>query len=100
MDGFEEILGDGRRLAAACATQELVLTFLRERGLDKIDSIKAVRVIYEIPFSKAKELVDLSETWSDRYEHDMEFRRMAIRALRDLASEFHIQFEDLPDPPK
>jgi hypothetical protein len=110
MSNFAEILSDARRLVAARASQELVLSFLRERGLNKIDSTRAIGNLYEIGDTQAKDLVDRSQTWSDRYERDPEFREMAIRALRDLAADLAndpnqvaIKFEnplERPDPPE
>ena len=81
-----EVFADARCLAAAGADRETVLFFLREKGFDNIDSIKAARTLYNLPMPEAKDLIDQSETWSDRFQFDMEFRDEAIRALRDLAA--------------
>jgi hypothetical protein len=35
---------------------------------------------------EAKELIDHSAAWSDRFERDMDFHERAMRALRDLAA--------------
>jgi hypothetical protein len=35
---------------------------------------------------EAKEMIDHSAALSDRFDHDMEFRETAIRALRDLTA--------------
>jgi hypothetical protein len=81
------VIADAHRLAAAGADRETILIFLRERGFDKIDSIKTIRSLYSLSMAEAKELIDRSVAWSDRFESDMEFREMAIRVLRDLAAE-------------
>jgi hypothetical protein len=81
-----EVVADARRLAAARADREMILVFLRDRGFNKIDSIKTVRGLYGLSMSEAKDLIDHSAAWSYRFDHDMQFRETAIRALRDLAA--------------
>jgi hypothetical protein len=82
-----EVISDARRLAAAGANREMILVFLRDRGFNKIDSIKTVRPLYSLSVAEAKDLVDCSAAWSDRFDSDIEFRKTALRALRDLAAE-------------
>lgn len=81
-----EVISDARRLVAAGADRETILIFLRDRGLNKIDSIKTIREFYGLSMPEAKDLIDCSAAWSDRFDYDMEFRQTAIRAFRDLAS--------------
>src|SRR5579864_1665788 len=81
-----EVVADAGRLAAVGADRETILVFLRDRGFNKIDSIKTIRGLYGLSMPEAKDLIDHSAAWSDRFEHDMEFRETAIRALRDLAA--------------
>jgi hypothetical protein len=81
-----EVVADAHRLAAVGADRETILVFLRDRGFNKIDSIKTVRSLYGLSMPEAKDLIDHSAAWSDRFEHDIEFRKTAIRALRDLAA--------------
>jgi hypothetical protein len=45
---------------------EVVLEFLRERGFNKIDSINFLTLYAGLQLSEAKEVIHLSETWSDR----------------------------------
>jgi ribosomal protein L7/L12 len=80
-----EVFEDARRLLSAGADQELVLVFLRERGLDKIDSINSARRLLGKTTAEAKTLVDRSQAWSDRYESDVQLREAAREALRQLA---------------
>jgi hypothetical protein len=82
-----EVFEDARRLLLAGADQELVLVFLRERGFDKIDSINTVRKLLGKSTSDAKQLIDLSQAWSDRYESDRELRIAAQKAVSQLAAE-------------
>lgn len=82
----QEIIDDARRLAAGGASVEMILMFFRERGFDKIDSIKAIRAMRGLSTAEAKNTVDASETWSDRFNIDMEFREKAWEALRDIAA--------------
>lgn len=77
-------LDDARKLVAGGADLEMVLLFLRENGFDKIDSINALRGFYEISFSNAKELVDHSDTWSDRFHSDAAFHEQLERVMREM----------------
>ena len=52
---------------------------------------------------EAKDLVDHSAAWSDRFQRDMDFREMAIRVLGDLAASNDpslpkIEFQEPEDP--
>ena len=81
-----EIVADAHRLAAAGADRETILVFLRDKGFNKIDSIKTLRGLYGLSMPEAKDLIDHSAAWSDRFEYDMELRETAWRALRELAA--------------
>jgi len=83
----QEVIADAHRLVAAGADCETMLVFLRERKFDKIDSIKTIRLLYNLSMSEAKDLIDRSAAWSDRFHRDMEFRKTAIQVLRDLVAE-------------
>jgi ribosomal protein L7/L12 len=80
------IVEDGRRPLRAGADRELLLVFFRDRGLDKIDSIRAIKSLLGLEFGDAKNLVDFSQAWSDRYESDSELKEVARKALRRLAA--------------
>lgn len=82
-----QVIADATRLVAAGADREMVLVFLRDRGFDKIDSINTIRGLYGLTMNEAKDLIDESSAWSDRFDSDMKFREMAVRLLRDLAAE-------------
>jgi hypothetical protein len=81
-----ETIDDARRLSSGGASLETILVFLREKGFDKIDSINAIRALQGGTISEAKRMIDCSQAWSDRFDRDMEFRRTAWRALRDIAA--------------
>ena len=83
----QEVIADAHRLAAAGADSETLLIFLRERKFDKIDSIKTIRLLYNLSMSEAKDLIDRSAAWSDRFHRDMKLRETALKVLRDLAAE-------------
>jgi ribosomal protein L7/L12 len=82
----QEDIEDARRLAGGGASLEMILMFFRERGFDKIDSINVVRAMFGKSMADAKEIVDHSDAWSDRFRSDMEFRETAWKALRDIAA--------------
>jgi hypothetical protein len=80
-----EVIDDARRLVGGGASLEMILTFFREKGFDKIDSVNAIRTLRGKSMAKAKEIIDHSETWSDRFHHDMQFRETVWKALRAIA---------------
>ena len=82
--GDTESFGDAKKLIQGGAEPELVLSFLRERDVGRIDSVYAMASLMEKSVSEARDLVDGSQTWSDLYETDMRFRNAAREALRDL----------------
>jgi ribosomal protein L7/L12 len=85
MKGDPETLEDGKKLLQAGTDRELLLVFFRDRGFDKIDSIRAIQRLLGVKFADAKNFVDLSQAWSDRYESDAELKEVAREALRQLA---------------
>lgn len=89
-----DIVAEAERLARGGTEREVILTFLRANRFDKIDSIKTIRRLYGLSLPEAKDLIDQSSTWSDRYERDMEVRATAERALRDIVA------SNDPDLPK
>lgn len=81
-----EVVADAHRLATAGADCETILVFLRDRSFNKIDSIITIRLLYNLSMPEAKDLIDRSAAWSDRFHSDMKLRETAMRALRDLAA--------------
>lgn len=73
---------DAGRLIQAGAELETLLAYMRERGMDKLESMYAVAALTGKHIYEAKEQVDNSRVWSDY--SDEHFRNLARRALRDL----------------
>ncbi|SNT24109.1 hypothetical protein SAMN05421770_10627 [Granulicella rosea] len=71
----EQILRDG--------VTDSSLQAMRHLGLNKIDCIKALRDLKQIPVSEGKELVDLSPAWADRREFDEAFHTMVEKVARE-----------------
>jgi hypothetical protein len=82
--GGTEYFRDAEKLIQGGADRELVLSFLRERGVSEVDSIYVLAGLMDKGIPEAKALVDNSQTWSDRYETDARIREAARDALRDL----------------
>lgn len=59
--GDEEIIEIWRKTP----DYDAFLRGLRERGLSKLDSIKALRQAFGIPLAHAKQLAGTSEVWRD-----------------------------------
>jgi hypothetical protein len=62
------VLEDARKLMKAGADVELILLFLRDKGLDQIDSINTICVLMGMPNAQAKELICRSKAWADKYD--------------------------------
>lgn len=58
---------------------EVILSFLRQHGMDKYDSMYAIAGLMGTSVSEAKAFVEESNTWSDF--HSSRFRELARRAL-------------------
>lgn len=84
---FEQSLAYSRGQLESGAALESVLLELRQRGADKIDSIKIVKSIMHVSMAQAKSLVDRSETWSDRYANDLALHVAARRAAESLKNQ-------------
>lgn len=82
---FPEVLEDARRLMQGGADAEIIMVFMRDRGLDLADCIYSIQALYGWAFQDAKNRVVHSGAWSDRYEHDEKLRESARQALRILA---------------
>jgi hypothetical protein len=82
---FPEVVEDARRLMKGGADSQVILVFMRDRGLDMADCIYSIQAIFGHGFPDAKKLVVESQAWSDRYEHDEQLRESAREALRILA---------------
>jgi ribosomal protein L7/L12 len=66
---------------------EALLCELRQKGADKIDSIKIVKAAMSLTMAQSKSLVDRSDTWSDRYADDQDFHEAVRKAAEKLKSE-------------
>jgi ribosomal protein L7/L12 len=69
-------------LIASNTELETVMTFLRERGLNKIDSINFLVRHMSMPLRDAKESVDNSDTWSNVTFRDNAFHQNLVEAAK------------------
>jgi ribosomal protein L7/L12 len=83
MERMTAFIGLGRRLRSEGSDMEEVLCRLRIEGATIIESLKVIREIEAIPLGKAKEIVDASVTWADRYGDNDALRTTAIEALEN-----------------
>jgi hypothetical protein len=82
----QEVIDNAHRLAGGGASLEMILMFLREKGFDKIDSINAIRALHGKSMAETKKIIDQSDTWSDRFRRDTQFRETAWKALREISA--------------
>jgi hypothetical protein len=80
------VLEDARKLMKAGADVELVLLFLRDRGLNQSASIVAIRALTTMPHDEAKELVSFSKAWVDRFDSVQRLHDQALKVIRELAA--------------
>jgi ribosomal protein L7/L12 len=86
---FKEALNRAHHQLEVGLDLEPVLFELREKGADKIDSIKIIKSSMHVSMAQAKSLVDRSETWSDRYADDHAFHEAVREAAKKLKNEAH-----------
>jgi len=78
------VASDAERLLQSGADHEIVLAFLRERGFNKLDSIKALVGISGISLGDAKNVVHNSRAWQDVFTRDEEFHASLEKAVQAL----------------
>jgi hypothetical protein len=89
----QAVLEDARSLMKAGADVELILLFLRDRGVNQIGSISTLQVLMGMPHAEAKRLICFSEAWSDHFDSVQDLHDKARKALLELAASGD---EDLP----
>ncbi len=72
---------DPNILSACPDDPELAVAFLREAGLSKVESIKAMHDRFGLTLAEGKALVHVSAAWADRRENDDAFHeRLSVLA--------------------
>ena len=80
------VLEDARKLRKTGADVELVLLFLRDRGLNQSTSIIAICALTAMPHQEAKKLVCFSKAWVDHFDSAQHLHDQALKAIRELAA--------------
>jgi len=75
------VLSKAEELKAGGAKVDEIILFLRNNGVNKIGSIRAIRSLYGKSLNDAKALVDFSDAWSDRFHADVIVKNEAIEEL-------------------
>jgi ribosomal protein L7/L12 len=78
------IASDAKRLINSGANHEIVLGFLRERGFNKLDSIKALVNATGMSLNNAKGIVHHGRAWQDTFSRDEEFHASLLKAVQAL----------------
>jgi ribosomal protein L7/L12 len=78
------IASDAGRLIHSGAGHEIVLGFLRERGFNKLDSMKALISVTGMSLGDAKNIVHHSRAWQDSFARDEEFHASLLKAVQSL----------------
>jgi len=80
----EAILSEVKKLLRSGADYELVLRLMRDRGFNKIASIKTMVVATGMPLGDAKALVHNSSTWQDVYTRDEKLHQQLDKIAEEL----------------
>jgi hypothetical protein len=78
------VASDAEKLINSGADHEIVLGFLRERGFNKLDSIKALISATGMSLGNAKGIVHHSRAWQDSFARDEEFHASLLKAVQAL----------------
>lgn len=81
MKDRQMLIRECRKLIEEGADREKVVSYLRNEGCLKIDSIVIIREALAISLGDAKGLVHCSATWRDVRERDDEFHDKLIDAV-------------------
>lgn len=84
MADTDDLTGAIQKMLASGATHEEVLKYLRNSGLEVIDSIKVLRRATGMDLLTAKREVHYSQTWRDRLDAHERFHDAVEQAIEDL----------------
>jgi hypothetical protein len=79
--------GDAEKLVSTGADSEMVLSFLREHGMNERDSMYSIAGLMGTTVPEAKSLIYNSQTWPEVRGREEQFRKVARDALRELGLE-------------
>jgi ribosomal protein L7/L12 len=83
------IASDAKKLLNSGADHEIVLGFLRERGFNKLESIKTLISTTGISLNEAKQIVHNSRAWQDTFSRDEELHASLMKAVQSLGLDDH-----------
>jgi len=83
MERFESLVNAARRMTSEGKDLEETVHDLRHAGATITECVKVVRLIEGVSLGRAKDLVDSSTTWADRFDPNDSVRQDAITALED-----------------
>jgi len=90
----DNIASEAARLFGLGADHDLVLGFLREKGLNKLASIKALVKTTGVSLGNAKEIVHHSRVWQDVYERDTKFHEQLWKLVEEMKKAGEIETVD------
>lgn len=83
----DALIAELENFVRAGATQERLISLMRERGLSIIPSIRLVSLFYGLSTYEAKRLVHFSSTWADCLSVHDRLHDEAIRTAEELGEE-------------
>ncbi len=87
MDAQDKYLALAKHLRAEGADLEATLRRLRDEGATIIQTLKVIRLVENVSLGIAKDIVDSSITWADRFHANDQLRAGVIEALEREAEE-------------
>jgi len=92
----DTIASETARLFSLGVDNDLILGFLREKGFNKIASIKTLVKATGISLGNAKEIVHHSRVWQDLYERDEEFHEQLSNLVAEMHKTGEVEITDRP----
>jgi hypothetical protein len=83
----EQVIAKARLAIAQGTLQAGIVEYLRQSGLNKIDSLIALHHLYGIDLDDAKRIVHQSPAWRDRKSADEQLHEELILAAEALSGE-------------
>ena len=78
----EKLEAELKLIISSGGDTEQILLFLRQKEFSQIDSIKAIKALYNLDLGAAKHRVHCSETWKDNQDSNNQLHDDAESALR------------------
>jgi len=84
---MQSLIETCRSMLKSDNSTESILSFLKESGCSKIDSMRVLMELMGLSLGEAKQVVHLSEAWRDTRDSDDRFHESLQRVAEDIQDE-------------